>query len=538
MTQKRLVGVFGAFLLAFGVVLGRLFLLAQNTSYAQTARAQVITTLQLEPQRGNFYDRKGRCLTSYGERYFALSIPGESSYADLFQYVPYASQSLLYEKRNALSPFLIEVEQDLNGRGIYTYTVPKRYFPLPIAEHLIGYLDGEGHGVAGLEAAFDELLSQNRTSSYVQCATTAQGALLEGGEPELVTTNRSSQGVMLTLDEGIQRACEGVAQQTIQKGCILVLDTATAKVFASVSLPEFDPNAIQKSIEAQDTSLLNRPLCQFNVGSVFKPVLAAAALEKGWDWYSYECEGYIDVNGHIYRCALSRTHGLVNLKSALEKSCNCFFIDLGLHMGGNTVASISEKFGFGEPTYLAGGLKSAAGNLPDGDTLQDLGQLSSISFGQGELMATPLQVAAAMNVIAGDGCYRTPGFLEGIVDEASKVVEQNLYAPEVRQVIGQDTADALRKMLQGVVEEGLGREAAPSYGTAGGKTGTAQTGVNNEEGVELMNYWFAGFYPAEAPRYTIVVLQDGTPEPQVSSAAVFAGVCDALYWLELPGENS
>lgn len=334
MTQKRIVALFGTFLAAFGVVMGRLFLLAQNTTYAQTAREQTVTTLALEPQRGNLYDCKGSCLTSYGTRYFALSIPGESSYAELFHYVPYSSQTLLYEKRNALAPFLIEVDRDLTDKGIYTYTVPGRYFPTPVAEHLIGYLDGEGHGVAGLEAAFDELLSQNRPASYVQCSTTAQGTLLEGTEPELITEQKDSQGVMLTLDGAMQRACEGVAASTIKKGCILVLDTATAKVRASVSLPAFDPEAVEKSIRAQDTSLLNRAFCQFNVGSVFKPVLAAAALEKGLDWYSIECEGYVDVNGQVYRCALSRAHGLVNLKSALEKSCNSFFIELGLKLGG------------------------------------------------------------------------------------------------------------------------------------------------------------------------------------------------------------
>ena len=104
-----------------------------------------------------------------------------------------------------------------------------------------------------------------------------------------------------------------------------MLDTSTAKVRASVSLPAFDPEAVEKSIRAQDTSLLNRAFCQFNVGSVFKPVLAAAALEKGLDWYSIECEGYVDVNGQVYRCALSRAHGLVNLKAPWRKAATVFY---------------------------------------------------------------------------------------------------------------------------------------------------------------------------------------------------------------------
>lgn len=532
MTKSRLIAMFAIFLLAFSVIMGRLFLLAQNTSYAQTAANQTITTITLEQQRGNLYDTNGHCLTRAANRYYALSIPGESSYAELFQYVPYSEQATLYTKRNSISPFLVEVDRDLTDLGIYTYIVPERYYSIPIAEHLIGYLNGDGEGVSGLELAFNELLGKDRGSRTIQCVTTAQGSLMEGEQPQLIDTSAGGQGVMLTLDESIQRACEAIAQETMTKGCILVLETATAKVRASVSMPEFDPNNIQASIKAQDTSLLNRVFCQYNVGSVFKPVLAAAALEKGLDWFSVECEGVLDLNGHAYHCAQHKAHGLTNITSGLEKSCNSLFIQLGLQLGAKTVHDMAEKFGFGQPVYLAGGLKSAAGNLPSVETLNNLGQLASVSFGQGQLTATPVQLAGAMNVIASDGQYRTPSFLEGIVDETTKQVTESLYQPEVRRVIQENTAKTLRTMLAGVVQEGTGKDAAPMNGTAAGKTGTAQTAVYDEDGREEMNYWFTGFYPVKTPLYTIVVLQDGTPEPEISSSAIFAKVCDALFWLQ------
>ena len=87
-------------------------------------------------------------------------------------------------------------------------------------------------------------------------------------------------------------------------------------------------------------------------------------------------------------------------------------------------------------------------------------------------------------------------------------------------------------MLQSVVTDGIGGDAAPSWEAAGGKTGTAQTGQFDAAGEELLNYWFSGFYPAGEPRYVITVLQDATLEPQTSSAAVFACVADALHALE------
>ncbi len=537
MKEKRLIWLFGGFLLLFGVVTGRLFLLASNHQYAETAQRQMVTRIPLEPSRGNIYDRMGRSVTGGELRYFALSVPGESSYSRLFQYVPYQKQGLLYEKRNALTPFLIEVDRDLNDQGIYTCTVPRRYPENPLAEHLIGYVDGQGMGAAGLESAFEEVLGAGAKEAYLECITTAQGNLLAGTQPKLELGSRKKGGLVLTLDKGIQRACEAVAQQ-MESGCILVLDTATARVLASVSIPHFDPRHVEKSIQAGDTSLLNRPLCAYNVGSVFKPILAAAALEKGAGWYSFECEGEVDVNDQVYHCAAGRAHGEIDLARALEKSCNCYFIGLGQQLGGQTVEIMAEKFGFGKPVYLAGGMKSACGSLPKASTLKDKGQLANLSFGQGMLTATPLQVAAAMNVIASDGCYRAPAFLDRVINETNGESVEQLYEPGKRQAVRPETAKALREMLVGVVENGLGKDAKPNAGGAGGKTGTAQTGSFTEEKREKMNYWFAGFYPAEKPRYTVLVMQDGILEPKVSSGRLFAQVCDALYWLEAPEENS
>ncbi len=90
-----------------------------------------------------------------------------------------------------------------------------------------------------------------------------------------------------------------------------------------------------------------------------------------------------------------------------------------------------------------------------------------------------------------------PVFVEGIVDEYTQSVTESLYRPVQRQVMDKDVAEVIRQMLVGVVEEGLGRKAAPRAGGAGGKTGTAQTGRYQEDGEEIMDAWFVGFYPAE-----------------------------------------
>ena len=217
-------------------------------------------------------------------------------------------------------------------------------------------------------------------------------------------------------------------------------------------------------------------------GSDITGALAAAALEQGISAQeTYECTGSIEVGGHVYRCAYGRGHGTVDMKTALEQSCNCYFVQLGLRLGAQTVYDITKSAGFGQSQQVAGGLRAASGNLPDAAQLEDLGQLASISFGQGALTATPVQVAAMMNLFANGGRYVEPVFVEGIVDEYTQSVTESLYRPVQRQVMDKDVAEVIRQMLVGVVEEGLGRKAAPRAGGAGGKTGTAQTGRYHED---------------------------------------------------------
>lgn len=526
MSGRRVLALYGMLLLGFAAVVCRLYWLCSNTEYAARAAAQSETVLRLPAIRGNFYDCDGLPLTGTTEQWLALCFPGEGSYARLYSYTDEEGQALLYRNRNSARPFLLEVSQDVSGLGVQCYAVPRRYAAAPLARHLLGYLDGEGHGAAGLEAALDDILYTGVQDS-IRCAVTAQGRLRRGSEPELVREAAASQGVRLTISRSVQRAAEGVADQTMTAGCILIIDVRSGGVRASVSLPGFDPERVGESLDAPDSPLLDRALSAYAAGSVFKPVLAAAALEAGKGDFTRECPGYDIVNGQVYRCAGSVPHGLVNLGGALEKSCNGYFIELGRQLGPDAVRQMAERLGFGRGQTAAGRMRSSAGVLPSADTLRNEGQFANFCFGQGELLATPLQVAGMMNAIAAGGVYREPFFVECTVDEAIGEEGTALSHLRAQRVFSEETAARLRELLTGVVAEGTGQQAAPAEGTAAGKTGTAQTG-QFRAGEELKNYWFAGFYPAEEPRWTIVVLQDAQTEPEVPSAAIFARVCDAL----------
>ena len=526
MSGRRVLALYGAMLLGLAAVVCRLYWLCSNTEYAGRASAQSEAVLRLPEVRGNFYDCEGMPLTGLSARWLALCFPGEGSYARLYPYADAEGQAALYRERNASRPFLLDVAQDVSGLGMRCYAMPRRYAAAPLAEHLIGYLDSEGHGAAGLEAALDDILYTGGQDA-LRCAVTAQGRLRRGSEPVLEKASVSPQGVRLTLSRSIQRAAEGAAAESMTTGCILIIEVSSGKVRACVSLPGFDPGHVGESLTAPDSPLLNRAFAAYAVGSVFKPVVAAAALKAGEGGFVRDCPGYDSLNGQVYRCAGSVPHGLVGLDGALEKSCNGYFIELGRRLGPERVRQMAAALGFGKGQEIAGSLRAAAGVLPEAGTLENEGQFANLCFGQGELLATPLQVAGMMNAIAAGGVWRTPLFVECVVDEATGEELAPLAHASARRVFSEETAEKLQDLLVGVVAEGTGQPAAPAEGTAAGKTGTAQTG-QFREGEELKNYWFAGFYPAEKPRWTIVVMQDGQTEPEVSSAAVFARLCDAL----------
>ena len=320
MSGRRVLVLYGSLLLGFAVVLCRLFWLCSNTAYAARAEAQSAATLMFPARRGNFYDCNGHLLTGLGEQWLALSLPGEGSYTKLYPYASKAGQAMLYQKRNASRPFLVEVTRDVSAMGAWCYAVPRRYGDASLASALLGYLDGEGHGVAGLEAALEDLLSGTGAQDKLVCAVNAQGKLRSGTEPKLVKSDSGAVGVQLTLSRSIQRAAEAVAVQTMQSGCILVLDAASAKVRACASTPGFDPENVSASLNAPDSPLVNRAFQAYAVGSVFKPVLAAAALEAGKTGLVWDCPGYCVVDGQVFRCAGGVPHGEVDLAAALQKS--------------------------------------------------------------------------------------------------------------------------------------------------------------------------------------------------------------------------
>lgn len=529
MWDKRLIGMVGAFLFFFAVLQARLVGLSLNTQSAQAAVVQSSCLLPLYDGRAEIYDCKMRPLTGVAKEIFVLALPGDDSYAKLYSLLSAQAAAMLYGQNDS-QPSLVPLQSaPASSLGIYTFENPRRYFEAPIAVHTLGYLGEDGSGVSGMERCYDQLLTEGGTKLLVRCTTTASGSLMAGTEPELIEQEGSGQAIQLTLDRDIQRICEGIAMEELEQGAVVVMETATGKLRAVVSLPVYDPYDIAGAIAADDSSLLNRAISAYNVGSVFKPIIAAAALQAGLDQQeAYECTGVIEIDGHLYHCNQNKAHGTVTMTEALEHSCNCYFIWLGSKLGGEAISTLASRIGFGRAAPLAKDYYSAGGNLPTAKELENSGQLASISFGQGTLLATPIQVAAGINMIANDGVYIGPTLVEGTVEAGTGTILEAGPAQETLRAVPQQVSRTLREMMQAVVEEGSGARAKPAGLTAAGKTGTAQTGRFDEKGQELLDSWFAGFYPVENPKYTIVILKDSTQSAGEELGPIFAHICEGI----------
>ena len=298
------------------------------------------------------------------------------------------------------------------------------------------------------------------------------------------------------------------------------------------SVPEFSQMHPETSLDAADAPFVNRAITPYSVGSVFKAVVAAAAIENGTDEsYSYTCTGAYTIGETVFQCHVHEGHGKQNLSAATANSCNPYFIDLALHTGRENVCAMSENLGLGAKIELADGFYTKAGISPAAYTLTSSQDLANFAFGQGELLASPLQMTAVYAAIANGGIYRAPSLMKAIIDASGEDV-QRAFLPASRRAMSEETAARIGALLNYTVENGSGRRAKPSNGTAAGKTATAQSGWFDENGVEVTQSWFCGYFPYETPRYAVTVLKENGEGGSADCAPVFRYIAEEI--LKLP----
>ena len=531
--KKRTVFAYSGMLILLMGIMIRVFELASR-GLSQAAEQQSSVTVTVANVRATIYDRDMQPLVNRRWEYRVSVSPTPEAVAAIAPYLDEQALQSLTERLRSNRPAVVVLDKPVNpAAGLKIFQVPKRYSGNLLSPHLIGYLDGDDlHGVTGVEEIFDEYLLEHSGTATVTYQVDAAGRPLGGEKAEVVNgLDEAKAGVVLTLDEDIQRLTESVAKKYITQGAVVVMDPQSGAILAMASLPDFQPDTVADRLDRDDSPLLNRALCNYNCGSVFKIVSAAAALEKGAAFStSYTCSGMVDVGGVPFHCHNRLGHGSMDLLRGFAQSCNPYFIQLMQGIGGNALYNMATLLGFDRAIILAEGLKTARAVLPSLNDLQSPAALANLSFGQGALLATPVHIAQMVAAVVNDGKIQRPNILKGYVDKEGQMTETVLSPAQ--SAFSKQTAASLRQLMVEVVENGTGASAKPAWGGAGGKTGTAETGRKGENGKEIVQSWFAGYYPAEQPRYVISVLAEDANGTGGKSSPVFKEICDGLYQMD------
>ncbi len=526
--QNRVIAFFSAMVVGFTLLYLRIGLLGQSGGLLQAAQQQRRYTLTVSESRKAIYDCNNLPLTdTYSELVYAILPLAENQIAVLDS-VPSSRREEVETLLSNGKPFLLYGAGELEAPGIVRFDVPVRTAVPQLAAHIVGYLDDAGSGVCGIEKNYDEFLRENSSQTQIVYQLDALGHGIAGIEPEIREGGGSSAGVVLTIDAEIQRVVEEIGSRMLQKGAIVVMDPYTGEIRASASFPGYTLDTLADAIQDEEnTPMINRAFLPYSVGSTFKVVTASAALEQGLSIQeTYECVGQIDVSGQIIRCHKRSGHGEMDMTDALMKSCNPYFINLGLQVGGSSLLQMAVRFGFGEALPFCTGLSAEAGTLPPESEMINPAAVANLSFGQGKLSATPVQICRMMAAACNGGLLVTPRLVLGTTRDGKTVAED--AAVPAQQILSEEISAQLQSMLIQCVMVEPDQKALPTLVTAGGKTATAQTGRFDEEGEEYEHGWFSGFFPAETPEYVVTVLSEDSGFGGETAAPVFAAVADAI----------
>ena len=532
--HKRSVAFLLAILFAFSGISVRLMQLTTNQTF-EAAGVRSTLTVTVATKRGTIYDRHLQPFTDRSTRYAAVVVPFPETIAALSKALPTEEWATLRERLQDGKPVVVTTDTPLPSvTGIRQFVVSDRYDDDTLASHTLGYLDSAGvSGVSGVERAYDSVLVEATGSVRVTYQTDGTGAVLAGAEVTVDNTlSRANAGIALTLDRAIQHRVERVAGEKITKGAVVVMDPSNGDILALASFPNFQASRVSEYLQREDSPLFNRTMAVYNCGSVFKTVSAMVALENGvLTTQTHNCVGAETVGSNRIRCHQVLGHGELDMRGGYLLSCNPYFIRLMQLVGAAPLYRLASLLGFDSPIPLANGYLTARATMPSEAALEQETVLANVSFGQGDLLASPIHISQLTACVVNGGVYYRPNLYAGSVN-ADGVLTPVTRDPAVT-VCSSQTASILREMMIGVVEEGSGMTAQPLCGGAGGKTGTAQTGWAGEDGKTMIQNWFSGFYPAENPRYVVTVLIEDSGKSGESAAPVFAAICDELYKNEL-----
>ncbi len=430
-------------------------------------------------------------------------------------------------------------------KAFYIITDYKRYYPEnSLASTILGFTGTDNVGLEGLEAKYNSVLAG--TPGRIVTAQNGVGDEMPTTmEYTKVVDAVDGYGLVTTIDSFVQTQTEKYLAEAVEatgslhRGVAIVMDVNTGAILAMATKGDYDPNdpftiadpdtkamIATLSGDAKDEAIYaarqlqwrNKAITDsYEPGSVFKVFTTAMGLEENLlsESTCYECTNALKVSGwnqpircHVY----PNRHGRIDLPTAISKSCNPYFMQLGLKIGANTFFKYFNGFGFTEKTGVDMNGEQDYRIYHSLETLQNSeASLATASFGQ-TFQVTPIQMITAMCAIANGGKLMTPYVVDKVLDADGNVISET--QPKVkRQIISEETSDRICKILGDIVNGGGSKNAYVAGYRVAGKTGTSEKRATVENTDDVIAS-FSGFAPADKPEVAVLVLLDD-PQTEV-----------------------
>lgn len=432
--------------------------------------------------------------------------------------------------KNNVSKEMGEKILSYNLDGVKVDESSIRYYPNnELFSKVIGFAGSDGQGVVGLETVYDKLLAGTPGKILTTCD--GRGVEVEGFEEKRIAPGKG-KNLITTLDVNIQKVCMEKAKEAYEVNradgvSIIAMNPKNGEIYAMVDYPEYDLN---DPFEGEDLNSMWRNSCvsdTYEPGSTFKIITASIALEENLVTLdeSFYCPGYIVVEDRRIRCHKTAGHGSESFVEGIQNSCNPVFIDLGLRIGSDRYYDYFKKFGLLDKTGID--LPGEAGTIMHEKDKIGQVELATIAFGQ-SFQITPVQLMTTVSSLINGGTRIVPHIGMAESENNGKTVKFEYENKE--GICSEKTSQTMRMLLESVVSEGSGKNAAVEGYEIGGKTATSQT-FPRSDNIYIAS--FLGFYPADDPQVMYLV-KINNPKDAYYGGTIAAPVAAELFKETIP----
>lgn len=432
--------------------------------------------------------------------------------------------------KNNVSKEMGEKILSYNLDGVKVDESSIRYYPNnELFSKVIGFAGSDGQGVVGLETVYDKLLAGTPGKILTTCD--GRGVEVEGFEEKRIAPGKG-KNLITTLDVNIQKVCMEKAKEAYEANradgvSIIAMNPKNGEIYAMVDYPEYDLN---DPFEGEDLNSMWRNSCvsdTYEPGSTFKIITASIALEENLVTLdeSFYCPGYIVVEDRRIRCHKTAGHGSESFVEGIQNSCNPVFIDLGLRIGSDRYYDYFKKFGLLDKTGID--LPGEAGTIMHEKDKIGQVELATIAFGQ-SFQITPVQLMTTVSSLINGGTRIVPHIGMAESENNGKTVKFEYENKE--GICSEKTSQTMRMLLESVVSEGSGKNAAVEGYEIGGKTATSQT-FPRSDNIYIAS--FLGFYPADDPQIMYLV-KINNPKDTYYGGTIAAPVAAELFKETIP----